>query len=215
MKKLFFLCSFLFISTQVQAQLYIVKGALTNSYTDINDPLSVLWTYSITIASPDGSSSTIEVMSGGSEELINNTETAEILMQSLNTELNNIINQGYKLIHVIENPSVYLAWNNGTYYLAVPWTAIGLTEIDSSNLDLRISPNPANDYINVEVDFKSQPNEIVLISEQGYVYFRKDISNIKSGQEFTLDISNIPAGKYLVTVKNEKEYLTPQKLVIF
>ena len=29
-------------------------------------------------------------------------------------------------------------------------------------------------YINVEVDFKSQPNEIVLISEQGYVYFRKD-----------------------------------------
>tara|TARA_B100000902_G_scaffold309006_1_gene298322 strand:+ start:43 stop:405 length:363 start_codon:yes stop_codon:yes gene_type:complete len=120
MKKLFFLCSFLFISTQVQAQLYIVKGALTNSYTDINDPLSVLWTYSITIASPDGSSSTIEVMSGGSEELINNTETAEILMQSLNTELNNIINQGYKLIHVIENPSVYLAWNNGTYYLAVP-----------------------------------------------------------------------------------------------
>tara|TARA_B100000902_G_scaffold309006_1_gene298323 strand:+ start:523 stop:690 length:168 start_codon:yes stop_codon:yes gene_type:complete len=55
----------------------------------------------------------------------------------------------------------------------------------------------------------------VLISEQGYVYFRKDISNIKSGQEFTLDISNIPAGKYLVTVKNEKEYLTPQKLVIF
>jgi len=80
---------------------------------------------------------------------------------------------------------------------------------------LRISPNPANDYINVEVDFKNQPSELVLISEDGYVYFKKDISNAMSGQEFRLDISNIPAGKYLVTVTNDKQYLTPKKLIVF
>jgi len=80
---------------------------------------------------------------------------------------------------------------------------------------LRISPNPANDYINIEVGFKNQPSELVLISESGYVYFKKDISNIRSGQEFTLDILTIPAGKYLVTVKDDKRYLTPKKLIIF
>ena len=81
-------------------------------------------------------------------------------------------------------------------------------------MNLRISPNPAKEYINVEVDFKSQPNEFVLINEQGYVYFKKDISNILSGQEFTLDISNVPAGIYLITVKDDKQYLTPKKLIV-
>ena len=82
-------------------------------------------------------------------------------------------------------------------------------------MDFRISPNPAKEYINVEVDFKSQPSELVLISEKGYIYFKKDISNILSGQEFTLDISNVPAGKYLITVTDDKQYLAPKKLIIF
>ena len=79
---------------------------------------------------------------------------------------------------------------------------------------MRISPNPAKEYINVEVDFTSQPSDLVLISEKGYIYLKKNISNILSGQEFTLDISNVPAGKYLVTVKDSKQYLTPKKIII-
>jgi hypothetical protein len=79
---------------------------------------------------------------------------------------------------------------------------------------LRISPNPAKEYINVEVDFTSQPSELVLISELGYIYFKKDISNILSGQEFTIDISNVPAGKYLVTVKDDKRYFAPLKIIV-
>ena len=79
---------------------------------------------------------------------------------------------------------------------------------------MRISPNPAKEYINVKVDFKSQPSELVLIGEQGYVYLKKDISNILSGQEFNVDISNVPAGKYLVTVKDDKRYLSPLKIII-
>jgi hypothetical protein len=79
---------------------------------------------------------------------------------------------------------------------------------------LRISPNPAKEYINVEVDFTSQPSELVLISELGYIYFKKDISNILSGQEFTIDISNVPAGKYLVTVKDDKRHFAPLKIIV-
>jgi hypothetical protein len=55
----------------------------------------------------------------------------------------------------------------------------------------------------------------VLISEQGYIYFKKDMSNILSGQEFTVDVSNVPAGKYLVTIKDNTQYLTPKKLIVF
>ena len=33
-------------------------------------------------------------------------------------------------------------------------------------------------------------------------------------EEYCLDISNIPAGKYLVTVKDDKQYLTPKKIII-
>ena len=55
----------------------------------------------------------------------------------------------------------------------------------------------------------------MLISEKGYIYLKKDISNTLSGQEFTVDISNVPAGKYLVTVKDDKQYLTPKKLIVF
>ena len=194
------------MSTQIQAQLYIVTVDYNaGSYPNYNSK--------VTIISPDGNTTEqiIPTYSSG----VNNTTNVSEHYSALNIILNDIISEGYKITHIDSYTGSLVGDSDKVYYLAVPWTSVGLTEIDSSNLDLKISPNPANEYINVAVDFKSQANELVLISEQGYIFLRKDISNIKSGQEFTLDISNVPAGKYLVTVKNEKEYLTPQKLVIF
>jgi hypothetical protein len=205
MKKLFFLCAFLFVSIEMQAQLYIV-----HSYWQIQEDLT--YTGYMTTSAPDGTVSTIQM---GEVYPMVSSEQVESQIGIINAELNDIISQGYKLIHATTDALASGGLINHTYYLAVPWTTVGLTEIDSSELDLRISPNPANEYINVEVDFKSQPSELVLISESGYVYFKNDISNINSGQEFTLDISNIPAGKYLVTVKDNKQYLSPKKLIIF
>ena len=195
MKKLFFLCAFLFISMQIHAQLYVVNVE------DCNDSGT-----SVVIFSPDGTYD------------VNNISCDANGTATVTEILNDIINSGYKITHINDYKSSDLINNDSgttwvetfpvektTYYLAVPWTHVGLTEIDSSELDLRISPNPAKEYINVEVDFKSQPSELVLISEQGYIYFKKDISNILSGQEFTLDISNVPVGNYLVTVKDNTQ----------
>ena len=199
------------MSMQIQAQLYIV-------HTYMEEPISDgIYSGRMTISAPDGTTSTIELpplnITFGSLAYIA-PEELEPYMQAINTELNDIINQGYKLIHATTESGLgSLSFH--TYYLAAPWTTVGLTEIDSSELGLRISPNPAKEYINVEVDFKIQPRELVLISEKGYIYFKKDISNILSGQEFTVDISNVPAGKYLVTVKDDKQYLTPKKLIVF
>ena len=221
MKKLFFLCAFLFVSIEMQAQLYIVKPYTSAEPIDENNLLAgYIYTYYITISAPDGSVSTTEILTeeivspSNPSYLVSTPENIEFFTQAIHAELTTIINQGYELIHIVDNITTQ-SFYNSVYYLAVPWTIVGLTEIDSSELDFRISPNPAKEYINVEVDFTSQPTELVLISEGGYVYFKKDISNIISGQEFTLDISNVPAGKYLVTIQNANQYLAPKKLIIF
>ena len=203
MKKLFFLCTFLFISMQIQAQLCVVKCYVGNDYFHIDvyhsgETAPTQYTY-------DDYSFPDDNFVVGIEQTIINI-------------LGGIMSDGYELIKISDFDMWAPVEDDGIinyYYLAVPWTTVGLTETNSSELDLSVSPNPANDYINVEVDFKSQPSELVLISEGGYVYFKKDMSNILSGQEFTLDISNVPAGKYLVTIKDDKQFLTPKKLIVF
>ena len=215
MKKLFFLCAFLFVSIEMQAQLYIVHTYLESIIDEETGLPNGEYLAYMTTSSPDGTVSTVPLpfFSTISLAYYSSPEEIEERVQIINEELNNIISQGYKLIHATtETTSVGFTFQ--TYYLAVPWTTVGLTEIDSLELDFRISPNPAKEYINVEVDFKSQPSELVLISERGYIYFKKDISNILSGHEFTVDISSVSAGKYLVTVKDDKQYLTPKKLIV-
>ena len=215
MKKLFFLCAFLFVSIEMQAQLYIVHTYLETIIDEETGlPNGEQLAY-MTTSSPDGTVSTVPLpLSTLSLAYFSGPEEIEERVQVINEELNNIISQGYKLIHATTETST-VGFTFQTYYLAVPWTTVGLTEIDSLELDFRISPNPAKEYINVAVDFTSQPTELVLISEGGYVYFKKDISTIISGQEFTLDISNVPAGKYLFTIKDDNQYLTPKKLIVF
>ena len=56
--------------------------------------------------------------------------------------------------------------------------------------------------------------EIVFISEAAYVYHKESIGSISKNETYNIDISRIPAGKYLVTIKNGKTYTTPQKLII-
>jgi len=89
-----------------------------------------------------------------------------------------------------------------------------LDEINSSELDFTISPIPANDYIDIEFDFTTQFCEVLFINDGGYIYFRQGISNISQNKKVTLDISNIPAGKYLVTIIDHKKYLNPKKIIV-
>ena len=194
------------MSMQVQAQMYIVVVSnVINTHPAGCDQFNN--EKLMTVYGPTGTITYTCLESSG------NSAYGSENVAALNAVFNNIIAEGYKLVATDSNNNVSTGIG-GSWYFAVPWTTVGLTEIDSSELDFRISPNPANDYINVEVDFKSQPSELVLISEQGYIYFKKDISNILSGQEFTLDIANIPAGKYAVTVKDDKQYLNPKKIII-
>ena len=55
---------------------------------------------------------------------------------------------------------------------------------------------------------------MVFISEAGYIYHKKSLGGISKKEKYNIDISKIPAGKYLVTIVNGKTYTTPQKLIV-
>ena len=111
MKKLFFLCAFLFMSLQIQAQLYIVSVQVNGG--------------DIIISAPDGTITTVDPLPSPSG-LSGNMGTIE----SVNAILNDIIAQGFKLISVSKNNAragiagvdYVNDYNieNSIFYLAVP-----------------------------------------------------------------------------------------------
>jgi len=148
---------------------------------------------------------------------------------TINQELNNIINQGYKLIET--NSPQYTSQDhaNGStisaeqrvtrgtiYYFAIPWTASGLEEVPTTLKSFLISPNPANTFVDISLDYSLKgESEVVFISEAGYISHKQSIGDISKNEKYNIDISKIPSGKYLVTIVNGKTYTTPQKLIIF
>ena len=101
---------------QVNAQLYIA-----HVYSDGGSAGTIEAEYFLTISAPDGSVSTIDIPApyyyvGG--VIVNDMESH---VQSINNELNAILNEGYKLVHVNNISSGTLGGlTYDTYYLAAP-----------------------------------------------------------------------------------------------
>ena len=132
MKKLFFLCAFLFLSMHIQAQMYIVETWTDWDYQGTSD-----YDYAIVIHSPSGDTDVINITNYtielnpivGSPGTLTETDESidSYLMKRLNEEINTIISEGYKLLHIELPPrdgSVYGyysdGWNGGRYFLTVP-----------------------------------------------------------------------------------------------
>ena len=131
---------------------------------------------------------------------------------------------GYKLIETstygdngLINASSYSDLMEGTTFIfAIPWSASGLEEVPTTLKSFIISPNPANTFVDISLDYYLKgESEVVFISEAGYISHKQSIGNISKNEKYNIDISKIPAGKYLVTIVNGKTYTTPQKLIIF
>ena len=120
MKKLFFLCAFLFVSIEMQAQLYIVHTYLEpiiDEETGLPNGEQLAY---MTTSSPDGTVSTVPLpFSSTLSSYYNSPGEIEERVQVINEELNNIISQGYKLIHATTE-TTSLGFTFQTYYLAVP-----------------------------------------------------------------------------------------------
>jgi len=126
------------------------------------------------------------------------------------------------LIKVTSPTSYNLTTNSSIYdlagtiwYFAIPWTSSGLEEVATTLKSFIISPNPANTFVDVSLDyFLKGESEVVFISEAGYISHKQSIGNISKNEKYNIDISKIPAGKYLVTIVNNSTYTTPQKIIV-
>jgi len=214
MKKLLFVLAFTFIGQQAFSQMYIVT--LSQTYAGNHVACSNNYEPVLSIITPNG---TITYICLGSRSIGENSNVIGVI----NQELNNIINQGYKLIETNSSRDGFISddeINYGTtWYFAVPWSTSGLEEVSVNSTTLKsfsISPNPATDFVNVSLgyDLKGE-SEVVFISEAGYISLKQSIGEILKNEKYNIDISKIPAGKYLVTIVNGKTYTTPQKLIVF
>ena len=105
--------------------------------------------------------------------------------------------------------------NYVTWYFAITWTSSGLEEVATTLKSFIISTNPANTFIDISLAYSLKgESEVVFISEAGYISHKQRIGNIYKNEKYNIDISKIPAGKYLVTIVNGKTHTTPQKLIV-
>ena len=212
MKKLLFVLAFAFIGQQAFSQMYIVSiqdYSINNCGSNNYNTLSTI--------SPTGVLTKTCIDRG----YITGDPNDGLI--SINLELNSIMAQGYKLIHTDYGGGAQgLIGSYGyigegtTFYLALPWTSSGLEEVATTLKSFIISPNPANTFVDVSLDYSLKgESEVVFISEAGYISHKQSIGNIYKKEKYNIDISKIPAGKYLVTIANGKTYTTPQKLIVF
>tara|TARA_B100000123_G_scaffold161640_1_gene119664 strand:+ start:489 stop:701 length:213 start_codon:yes stop_codon:yes gene_type:complete len=69
--------------------------------------------------------------------------------------------------------------------------------------------------VDISLDYSLKgESEVVFISEANYIYHKQNIQGISKNEKYNIDITKIPAGKYLVTIVNGKTYTTPQKLIV-
>ena len=216
MKKIFFLIAFALIGTQAYSQIYMVVV----EEAEVNGCDNSLHSYSEEVTIRTIAPSGVETLT-----CINKYSESGGLAQ-LNTILNNIINTGYSLIsptviptlpnnNVTSTNSVYFVPSGTIFILASPWSTSGLEEVPQTLKKLNIYPNPADDFIDIVLDYDIKSStEIVVYSEAGYIYHKEKVSNLNKNEPYRLDISKVPAGKYFITIVNEKSYTTAQKLII-
>lgn len=144
----------------------------------------------------------------------------------ISQEINSIINEGYKLMAINSDDGLidngesdgdgYSQINKGTVFIfAIPWNPSGLEEVPQTLTNQNIYPNPANKHVNFVLDYDLlTSSEIVIYNDAGYIIHKETVTNLIKNEPYRLDISKVPAGKYLITIVNNKTFITPYKLIV-
>jgi len=92
-------------------------------------------------------------------------------------------------------------------------TATGITAASENN-GVLIYPNPASTYVNVEFGYNMNSLTVVEITDvTGRLVKTHSISNPVQGQIVNVDVADLNAGSYFITIKNDTQKLV-QKLVL-
>jgi len=114
---------------------------------------------------------------------------------------------------------LYLIFTSNSYYSGSGFSAsywvgnVGSDEVPGVN-SLSISPNPASDFIMVRAsNSKTQQMQLLLNDMTGKNLFNETFLAQKGNIEKSIDISNLNAGMYFLTVKTA-EGITTQKVIV-
>ena len=78
---------------------------------------------------------------------------------------------------------------------------VGVEELTEGNIN--VFPNPANSILNISLDnISSSKVEIKMFNAQGKIALIKEINNTDSESTTKLDVSNLPQGIYLMSIKS-------------
>lgn len=107
---------------------------------------------------------------------------------------------------------------NDILYLKVSKADIGvLNNINEYNTinSVAVYPNPANDYINVNIVSPVSTNAAITISNiLGQQVYAESI-NVNVGSTIVpINVNNLPSGIYMVSVQADGKYLNTQKIII-
>ena len=215
MKKILFILIFAFIGHQAFSQMYIVT--YSNAWGVPLHPSNCTPDYVLTKVDPTGNVTYTCV----DHKRIFEDPAALV---TINQELNSILNQGYKLIYTSSTEGASLAGTINAdgfvssptiWYFAIPWSASGLEEVPTTLKSFIISPNPANSYVDISLDYSlTGESEVLFINESGYIIHKESIQGILKDEKYNVDISKLSSGKYLVTIVNGKTYTTPKKMIV-
>ena len=108
-------------------------------------------------------------------------------------------------------------WTNGTlggYYIiddiSLTSTPLAVEEIEKESASLHVFPNPATNFVQLNFsNDKGKETTIQVSTLLGQIIMELKTTN----NQTSFDVSQLPAGNYIVVVKNEEAILTKQLII--
>ncbi len=83
--------------------------------------------------------------------------------------------------------------------ISITWWVTSVQNVNEQNNALNVYPNPASGKLNVKANFNNANATVIVRDMLGKAVLQKELGkNINGEKEFTLDISNLQSGIYLV-----------------
>ncbi len=113
--------------------------------------------------------------------------------------------------YIVGGTRPFVFAEKGVYSL----TATGLTPQRDYTVDISIYPNPASDYVSIELDVEETSNiNIVIYDITGKAVISKSNDNVRGFQNINIPLSTIHPGSYIVRILFDNEPVSIKKLIV-
>ncbi len=101
--------------------------------------------------------------------------------------------------------------NKGVYSL----TTTGLAYLNKNLVNINIYPNPATNYISVDVDVETYSKvDVVVYDINGRIVASENLGNVSGSQNIRVELNNLNSGNYMVRVMFNNEPVSIEKLIV-